>query len=834
MENKNKNHAYFLNLNPEKISSAFRLFRRLGIKPVFDENQYFTELREKNVNQITLLVHNKKAWTWAGGVSENKSEHLSDISPAEMLKILGLPAADKIPSVELNDLLKENLNDIYWLETDKNMPRTEIAGQCYQLGLIYENELEGLANYPWPTDRLLVINNKIYGSENIISEEIRKELGISSDKEIRTVRLNDLAKRHEEDIRLVQNDHSGKRNYPELSEERQTKAVTLAAIDADYQNVLDVPLAIIDQQIADAMAARDGKTLAVIPNEFITEAMCLNAVNDDGMALQYVPEKFYSDELFERAIENDGWALQFVPEQHKTKEMCQLALEQVLNMDYGGHVIVKYIPYPDIGLNIFKDAVDIYDASDVLKTFPKEIINKEIALEAIKQDINCFGLIPQDTKTSYFYDEAVKINGWMLQHVPEEMKTPQMCLAAKDASPDPEYEHLGLVAYVPFPNVCMEYLKEASGNIDVYEVFTAIRKDVLNPDIVQLAIDLDANCFKFVPDDLKTEELCLKVIKETGASGEVFDYIPEHLKTDQTYKLAVETNETALKWVPIEKRSYEMCLSAVERDGYQLEFVPERMKTEDICQIALDNCDKPVTVQGYNVISDIPYPDICLKAIEKFELNVEPLVLYGFINENVYNQSQEIARRAIQADGLCIGYIPDKFLNEELALTAVSNTYETVKVLSQIPDELCSLELCERIAKIQPSAIIFLPDEKITPELCLMALKNYNPTLYGEKDDTNLINKFPEEIKKGKNIFTFNQRLEKILTDKDKLTFTEVKDIYQGGTVKVQQVKNGEKILKNGHLSYDRRMDKFIITQGQRQEDKLSNPLLSLKKGKRI
>lgn len=702
MENRNKKHAYFLNLNPEEIPSAFRLFRRLDIKPVFDENKYFKGLKEKNVSQTTLLIHNKKAWTWADGVSENKSGNLSDISPAEMLKILGLPTADKIPTVEAEDLLKDRLNGIYWLETDKNMPRTEIASQCYQLGLIYQDELEGLANYPWPTDRLLVVNNKIYGSENIIGEQVKKELGISPDKEIGTVRLDDLIKRHEEDLHMVQNDHSGRLSYAELPEHRKTKAVTLAAIEADYQNILYVPSALIDQPIADAMVNRDGKALALIPDELITADMCMNAVNDDGMALQYVPGKFYSNALFERAIESDGWALQFVPEQHKTKEMCQLALEQVLNMDYEGHAIVKYIPYPDIGLNIFKDTLDIYDASDILKTFPKEIINKEIALEAIKQDINCFGLIPQDIRTSDFYDEAVKINGWMLQHVPEEMKTPQMCLAAKDVPPDPGYEHLGLVAYVPFPGVCVEYLKEAARNVDVHEVFTAIRKSVLTPDIVQLAIDLDAGCFKFVPDNLKT---------------------------DQTYKLAVETNETALKWVPIEKRSYEMCLSAVERDGYQLEFVPERMKTEDICQIALDNCDKPVTVQGYNIISDIPYPDICLKAIEKFELNVEPLVLYGFINENVYNQSQEIAMRAIQADGLCIGYIPDKFLNEELALTAVSNTYETVKVLLQIPDELCSPELCERIAKIQPSAIIFLPDEKITPELCLMALKNYNRIL---------------------------------------------------------------------------------------------------------
>lgn len=823
MENKDINQTYFLNLNPGKISSAFRLFRRLDIKPVFDENEYFTSLKEKNVNQITLLVHNKKAWTWADGVSENKSEKLSDISPAEKLKILKLPTADKIPSVDVEDLVKDSLNDIYWLETEKNQSRTEIAGQCYQLGLIYENELEGLANYPWPTDRLLVIDNKIYGSENVLNEGIRKELGISPDKEISTVRLNDLVKRHEEDIRLVQNDFSGKRSYPELSKQRQTKAVTLAAIEAEYQNVLDVPLSLVDQQIADAMAARDGKALALIPNELITAEMCMNAVNNEGMALQYVPEEFYSNELFERAIENDGWALQFVPEQHKTKEICQLALEQVLNMDYEGHAIVKYIPYPDIGLNIFKDAVDIYDVSDILKTFPKEIINKEIALEAIKLDINNFGLLPQEIKTAGFYDEAVKINGWMLQHVPDEMKTPQMCLAAKDESLDLEYEYLGLVAYVPFPKVCMEYLKEAAGNIDVNEVFTAIRKSVLTPDIVQLAVDLDVNCFKFVPDNLKTEKLCLKAIQETGAFGEVFDYIPEHLRTKKIYKLAVETNEKALKWVPEKKRSYQMCLSAVERDGYQLQFVPDRKKTKQICQIALDNCEKPANIKNYHIMSDIPYPEIILKAIEKFKSKTESIPLYSYINENAYNE--EIAKKAVMANGACYGFVPVRFRNEELALLALYHTHQVRDILMQTPDKYCSPKFCEMAVFMLPEAIRLIPENRCTPELYLMATKK-NPRL---KEDV------PEDIKRNKNIYSFNERLEKILTDKDKLNFDQVQGVYQGGPILLREIRNGGRLLKNQFLSYNKTIDKFFSTPNIKQENTISQKEdIKIKKGRKL
>ncbi|GAB6119098.1 DUF4116 domain-containing protein [Dysgonomonas termitidis] len=825
MENNMINQTYFLNLNPGEISSAFRLFRRLDIKPVFDENEYFNDLKEKDVSQITLLVHNKKAWTWTDGVSEKKPENLSGISPAEMLKILGLPAVDKIPSVEIEELLKDNIYDFYWLETNKDLPRTEIAEQCCRLGLIYENELEGLVNYPWPTDRFLVLNHKIYGSENTIGKEAMQKLGILPGEEIRTERLSDLVRKHERDIYLVKNDFRMTGHFSGLPTYCKTESVILAAIDADYDNIKHVPVFAINQKIAEAMARRDGMSLEIIPGEFISAEMCLNAVNDDGMALKYVPQEFHSDELFEAAIANDGWALQFVPENKRTKDMCCSALSQVLNIGYEGYSIAKYIPYPDICLNIFKDAVDINDATDVSKRFPDKIINQEIALEAIKQDIDCFGLIPQEIRTAGFYDEAVKINGWMLQHVPEEMKTPQMCLAAKDASPDLGYGHLGLVAYVPFPKVCLEYLKEAAGKIDVYEVFTAIRKDVLNPDIVQLAVDLDVNCFKFVPDNLKTEGLCLKAIQETGAFGEVFDYIPEHLRTKKIYKLAVETNETALKWVPEKKRSYQMCLSAVERDGYQLEFVPERKKTKQICQTALDNCEKPANIKNYRIMPDIPFPDIILNAIEKFKSKTESIPLYSSINENAYNE--EIAKKAVMADGACYDFVPERLRNEELALLALYHTHKVRDILMLTPDRYCSQKLCEVAVFMFPAAILLIPQNRRTAELYLMATKK-NP---GLKEDV------PEDIKRNKNIYSFNERLEKILTGKDRLNFDQVQGIYQGGSALVKEVKSGGQIFNNRFLSYNGIKDRFVIARSQKQDNKTAmsdTDNSRSKKGRRI
>ncbi|MBF0647443.1 DUF4116 domain-containing protein [Dysgonomonas sp. GY75] len=461
MEHKNKDTAYFLMLNRGDIQSPFRLFRRLGIKPVFDENEYFDKLKQEGTGRVKLLVYNKKAWAWTG-LSGNKPESLKDIPPDEILKILGLPPEDKIPSYELDRSIQFKYPDYYWLETDKDMPRPEFANQCYSLGLIYKDELEGLANYPWPVNKLLVVEHKIYGPENITGKEAMKELEIDPGKSIQTFKLTDLVKQHERDIRLVEEDFRMTGHFSGLPTHRKTEAVILAAIKADYNNIGYVPVSAINQRIAETMASIDGKSLEIIPNELITKEICMSAVSNDGMALEFVPEKFHSEELFERAIENECWALRFVPEDKKTEALCYPAARQAMDLEYEGFRIARYIPYPAICLDILKEAAQTYDVRSILSTSRKETIDREIALEAVKRDINCLGLIPQEVRTPDFYKQALKADGRMLQYIPGEMKTPEACLEAVCKDP-------ALAVHVPAS-------VSAGSDMNIYRFAMAVKK----------------------------------------------------------------------------------------------------------------------------------------------------------------------------------------------------------------------------------------------------------------------------------------------------------------------------------------------------------------------
>lgn len=103
---------------------------------------------------------------------------------------------------------------------------------------------------------------------------------------------------------------------------------------------------------------------------------------------------------------------------------------------------------------------------------------------------------------------AIEEDGWQLENVPEEMKTPELCRRALDTGADLGNEHLGLLHYIPFPDVCLDVLKECheSGMTDIYEVATAIRAEVMNDAIADYLLPIDGKCLSILPVHLQTPE----------------------------------------------------------------------------------------------------------------------------------------------------------------------------------------------------------------------------------------------------------------------------------------------------------------------------------------
>ena len=71
-------------------------------------------------------------------------------------------------------------------------------------------------------------------------------------------------------------------------------------------------------------------------------------------------------------------------------------------------------------------------------------------------------MICRHDRTAEVCRAAVEEDGWQLENVPEEVKTPELCRKALETEAGFGNDRFRLVQHIPSPEVCMEVLKECS------------------------------------------------------------------------------------------------------------------------------------------------------------------------------------------------------------------------------------------------------------------------------------------------------------------------------------------------------------------------------------
>ena len=153
-----------------------------------------------------------------------------------------------------------------------------------------------------------------------------------------------------------------------------------------------------------------------------------------------------------------------------------------------------------------------------------------------------------------------------------------MCRAALKSSKEYDYE---VIEYVPFPKVCLEYLKKIEReNGDPFMVFGSIKPEIITPEMAQLAVKLDPSCIQFVPDQLKTPKMCADAV---GKDWRNMRFLPEKMKTKEICELAMNLCILAQQYVPRRNLTPEMYLYPMKVSGLDLEYVPENHRTPEVC-----------------------------------------------------------------------------------------------------------------------------------------------------------------------------------------------------------------------------------------------------------
>ena len=180
---------------------------------------------------------------------------------------------------------------------------------------------------------------------------------------------------------------------------------------------------------------------------------------------------------------------------------------------------------------------------------------------------------------------AVEEDGWQLEHVPEEVKTPELCRRALETEAGFGNEfYRGLVHHIPFPDVCMEVLKDCHENNmeEIYGVATAIRPEVMNDAIADYLLPIDGKCLSLLPVHLQTPERMNVAVETSGISAIDRGGVKESLRTPEIYVGCTPHSWQSFAMIPWAERSPEICLLAKklypEQTAKRPDLIPESVK----------------------------------------------------------------------------------------------------------------------------------------------------------------------------------------------------------------------------------------------------------------
>ena len=111
------------------------------------------------------------------------------------------------------------------------------------------------------------------------------------------------------------------------------------------------------------------------------------------------------------------------------------------------------------------------------------------------------------------------------------------------------------------------------------------------------AADIGAYPLVYVPDKFKTQEMCIKAVKEDPWQ---LHYVPDQYKTQEMCNEAVCKEPYMLYYVPDQYKAQEICDAAVHRKLWLLEYVTDWFVTQQQLKLWDDHCDDGVIIKWHN------------------------------------------------------------------------------------------------------------------------------------------------------------------------------------------------------------------------------------------
>lgn len=568
-----------------------------------------------------------------------------------------------------------------------------------------------------------------------------------------------------------------------------------------------------------------------LPEDRKTAEVCRFAIKKSAFNIEFVPEAMKTPELcLAAAVKRNGLVLEAVPGELRTPQICRAALKAVDSADYK---ILPYIPYPDICLEgLKKFGMSFVDKFEIFASIAPEVMTGELALHGVGMDASCLSLVPVELRTEAVCLRAVSGDGILLHEVPEELRTERVCEAAVSSNylaleyvpkhlktdrlcgmalerdplairffnPEqltPEVcnralartDDLRVLRYIPFEEIHLKVLGFYCTNYDkTFDFLENMNPWFLTPRVAREIFALEPELFYNLPDHAKNEEMCRRAV---GHDGSYLQYVPEKWKTPELCMEAIRRSPYAIAHLPESMKSPDLYMSLVRENPQNLKGVPREARTPEMSREAFERTyGKDKT--DFSVISALSDPALVLQVFRE------------------QDDPQQIHRL------MSVLHLNRRLVTEEVALEAVR---KDAGVLYDIPQTAITPLVADTAVRGDPRMIQWVPRELRTADLCL----------YAEAAHPELRVYVPDEIAKGRNIYSFHRQVDAKL--RQPLEYEQYKTLYSGGAVRVNNVWTsvaGE--IDCCEVRYDRKTEKLKLRIVEPPREKKAQPKVAPRK----
>jgi len=305
-----------------------------------------------------------------------------------------------------------------------------------------------------------------------------------------------------------------------------------------------------------------------------------------GNNLEYVPRKLMTARVCQAAFKNQPYSrtYAYIPESHRTFEMFLKAspdygsetrdfAECHLQAEWGISVsafvaLRKKGTLPHFKKDTPKNVVDacyinaFNENAGVFTSMPKDLIPK-----ILKNPLNVGKIVRYSPSNGSYSTRDPWKGAAMIKLIDEDFISPAI---VKDIQEKLEVEAKNGSHY--FFDVPERYVTNT-----LYKLFLeksptsleSIPQNRITEEMCDIAVKKDGRALKSVPQEWKS-----KFYTDVAKSGKGLNTIPEEDRTERICALAVETEAREFQYVPEDKRSYALCLQAIDNNAEMAEFVP--------------------------------------------------------------------------------------------------------------------------------------------------------------------------------------------------------------------------------------------------------------------